>query len=154
LTRLTKHDIIKYIKDKQNKKKREVMIMLSERTIDEIKNLIKEYGNYEKAYNNAIALNFNKSEKFVSVIRDNIIEVLKKISDKIEQGFYEYYGFDSYTSYSIVDNVRFQDEMIDYISDNQSDIDLDLPKIWVELIVNETFSDEMYIDDDILRIYE
>jgi hypothetical protein len=128
--------------------------MLSEKTIDEIKNLIKEYGNYKEIYNNAIALDFSESERFVSIIRDNLIDNLKQISAKMEQAFYEDHDFDSHTNYSIVDSVRFQDDMIDYISDDKSDIDLDLPKIWIELIVNELLSDEMYIENDILRIYE
>jgi hypothetical protein len=121
-------------------------------TVEYIQKLIDQYREYDEVYDYAYRnAHFSRSDNFMSNLEDNMSDVLSDLSDSFYDLFLEDNNLDK-NDYKTIDKIRFVDDIIRYISNDYSDLDLNLPEEWLNKIIDEYFRCDFIIVRNMLQI--
>jgi hypothetical protein len=121
-------------------------------TVDNIRELIDRYKEYDEVYDYAYRnTHFNRGDDFMDTLEDNMSDILYDISNYLYDLFIEDNNLDK-DDYDSIDELRCTDNTIGYISNDYSDLDLDLPEDWLNEIIDEYFGYDFIIVRNMLQI--
>jgi hypothetical protein len=121
-------------------------------TVELVEELVTRYEEYNDVYDYAYRnTHFDSDTDFMNTLEDNMSDILYDISGYLYDLFIEDNNLDK-DDYDSIDEARDTDDIIGYISNDFSDLDLDLPQEWLENIINKYFKGLFKIDKDMLKI--
>jgi hypothetical protein len=122
--------------------------MQNEQIIKEIKGQVERYREYLEVFSYAYRhTRFDKETEFMEVIIDYMDDAMNHVSKSLYKLFLRDNNLLEHEHKAIYE-IRYTDDMIEDITNEYTAVTLDLPREWLDYIIEAYFSDELKITDN------